>query len=191
VKNRTGGRLVLLLLASFILGLALARGMNLLERPQAKPVIPVESSRQQLFRVNPETPVVLEKVFNRCNHRIISEFLDKDQLVGKTLKDLSGEYAHAHGYLISASSDGTVTVSERLDALCTDCDSKRHLAAKDGKLAVYKGPTGYERELLSITGIEFSRLPAQVQKDIEQGKLEFKNQDELNYGLESLDEYER
>lgn len=189
MKNRTGGRLVLLLLVSFIVGLALARGMNIFDKPQAKPVIPVESS--QLFRVNLETPVVLEKLFTRCNHRIISEFADKNQIVGKTLKELSGEYAHTHGYLISAGSDGSVTVSERLDALCSDCEQKRHLVVKDGKLAVYKGPTGYERELLTITGIEFGRLPAQVQRDIQQGKLEFKDQDELNYGLESLDEYEQ
>ncbi|MGE5450072.1 MAG: BofC C-terminal domain-containing protein, partial [Methanomassiliicoccales archaeon] len=105
--------------------------------------------------------------------------------------DLSGQYAHAHGYLISVGSDGTVAVTERLDALCPDCEHKRHLTLKDGKLAVFKGPAGYDRELLNLTGINFARLPAQVQKDIEQGKLEFKNQDELNLGLESLEEYEQ
>ncbi|MGE5379566.1 MAG: BofC C-terminal domain-containing protein [Methylocystaceae bacterium] len=191
MKSRRGKRLILLLLASFVLGLALARGITMIGQPDTKPVTPVETSRQQLLRVNPETPVVLEKVFFRCSHRVISEFKDKDQLVGKTLKDLSGEYAHTHGYLISVGSDNSVVVTERLDALCSECEVKRHLAVKDGILVVYKGPAGYERELLNVTNIQFARLPAQVQKDIEQGKLEFKSQDELNFGLESLEEYEQ
>ncbi|NLU49876.1 MAG: hypothetical protein GXX09_05625, partial [Syntrophomonadaceae bacterium] len=64
------------------------------------------------------------------------------------------------------------------------------LGVYKGYVAVYKGPTGYNEEIVRITRIRVETLPAKMRQDIMSGNLEFKDDTTLNDALESLDEYE-
>lgn len=182
--------LIIILLTGFLSGIMIAQGFKAIEHHASRPILP-DTSSSRMATVNAETPIVMETRYLRCGHRVIGEFTSRDEILGKSIKELNGDYSSKHGYLISTSEDGALIISQKIDALCPQCSQKRHLGLKDNRVVVYKGPAGYDREILRVTSIDFSRLPDTVKNDILSGKMEFESEEDLNYCLESLDEYER
>jgi uncharacterized protein YcgL (UPF0745 family) len=175
------------LLLSFGLGFGLAQHYRSVDNLSHKPV-PAES-RQEMV-VNQDTPVVLEKVFTECGHVVTGELENRKNLVGKTLEEIRQQYPYKEGYLAWFNEDKSLVIHQRVEGWCPEDDSKCHLGVYKDHVAVYRGPAGYNEEILRITRIKIDSLPTEVREEVRTGKMEFTNETTLNDALESLDEYE-
>lgn len=125
-------------------------------------------------------------------------------LIGLDYKRLEMKYPQQDNWKIN-NLENEVIISKKITGFCGMHQEYRHLGIKDGKLAVYQGPLGYEGLLLRVeNNIDVNFLPEGFRKmlyslnkykdfsedeKIEmQKKLEFPNEQSLNHLLENFDE---
>lgn len=142
------------------------------------------------LRVTPETPIIMEKTYSKCRHKITSGYERPEELVGRTLDQLQQEFTYKGGYLLWFDEDGSLVIHQQIDDWCPDDQERVHLGLFKGQVAVFKGPKGFSDELLRVTGIRAELLPEQLLQDLEAGILEYTDEDEANFVLENLDEYD-
>ncbi len=82
-----------------------------------------------------------------------------------------------------------ISAVQKIEGLCPGCAPKRHLAFKDGLLAIYHGPAGSLGPLERVTDIKIDMLPVLWQEEICSGRVEFQTEKELLQALDSLDDY--
>lgn len=180
--------LILVLGASFMLGLLASNYQHKIEGLYRKPIVKVSS--HQISQVTPETSIILEKDYTKCQHIIISEYEKQDSLVGKSLAEVQQELTYEDGYLVWVNEeDGVLVIHQRIEDWCPDDRDRVHLGLFKGHVAVFQGPKGFDEELLRITGIWGEDLPEKMRQDLETGILEYAGEDEANLVLENLDEY--
>jgi len=184
-KRYQGLILVGALLCSFGLGYFVAYNYRQYDNLSQKPV-----SASKDFTVHEDTKVTLERIYTRCRHVVTSDFKGRKYLKGRSLEEIRKLYTFKEGYLVWFNEDGSLVIHQRVDDWCPEDKDKRHLGVYKGYVAVYKGPTGYNEEIVRITRIRVETLPAKMRQDIMSGNLEFKDDTTLNDALESLDEYE-
>ncbi len=138
--------------------------------------------------LNEDTKIVCEKEYQRCHHVIISDFDQKDKLLGKSLEEARKIFTESNGFKISVQGD-TLLIRQMIDDWCPEDKAKCRLKEYQGRVAVYQGPDAENDILLRVTSISMATLPAEVQASIRDGKYEFKNEQFLNDALENLDEY--
>ncbi len=182
-----GGFLAAVLVVSFVLGYALGSNWPILHDVALKPAV-TDSKKE--FTVQKNTPVTLEQVYTRCGHVVASDFKGKKYLLGKTLGEIREMYPVRDGYLVWLEEDGSLVIHQRVEGWCPKDKDLYHLGLYKGYLAVYKGPSGNNQEVVRVTKIRFEDLPQKIQEDVLRGKMEFNNETTLNDVLESLDEYE-
>lgn len=85
--------------------------------------------------------------------------------------------------------DGHYLITQEVEGLCSDCAPRRHLAFKDGLVAIYNGPAGSLGSLERVTNLKLESLPDFWLEKIRGGQAEFKTEQELLQALDSLDEY--
>ncbi len=185
-KSKLGTILILTLLASFALGYSLS---DLISKPNwhiaQKPTVNTAGLEP---RVQGDTAIVWEKEYLRSNKMQVSEFPEREKILGKTLPEIKKIYTAGQGFKIFWENH-TLIIHQNIDDWITQDKKKLRLKVFQDRVAVYQGPDGNHDSLQKITGILFSRLPQPVQLDIETGKYEFADEQSLNDALENLDEY--
>ena len=180
---------ILALGTGFMLGLLVANYQDITGFFQRQPITRVITQQAPLIAT--ETPVVLEKTYTKCGHTVTSEYEEQDRLAGKTLAEIREEFTAEEGYLVwSDEENGTLMIQQRVDDWCPDDRKRVHLGLFKGHVAVFRGPAGVDDELLRITGIKAEHLPEQLRRTLEAGTLEYDSEDEANFVLENLDEYD-
>lgn len=187
-KSRLGIFLILTLLGSFAVGYSIS---NLIPRPinwniTKKPIVNTVSLER---RIQGDTAVVWEKEYVRSSKMQVSDFTDREKILGKTLTEIKKIYRADSGYRVFWDNQ-TLIIHQRIDDWIPQDKAKLRLRVFQDRVAVYQGPDEDNEVLLKITGIVCSRLPSQIRQDIEAGKYEFDNAQSLNDALENLDEYQ-
>ncbi len=188
MKRQTIGLMLIgVLITSFGIGYALAyiyRNINI-ARSEQKPVMRVEEKKEIITE---DSPIVFEREYSRCGHVIISEFEHKQDLLGKTVQEIRKIYTTENGYRILLQ-DKTLVIHQIIDDWCPAEREKCRLKEYRGWVAVYKGPDTQNDNLARVTAIRLNSLPENIQRAIQAGEYEFKNEQDLNDCLENLDEY--
>jgi len=159
--------------------------LRLVGNKQQKPAIntgPVE------VRMDAGTPIILEKEYSRSQKVVISEFENKQDIIGFTVDEIRSKYTSANGFSISFK-DGSLVIRQTTDDWSPEDKAKCRLKEYQGMVAVYNGPDKENDSLLKVTAIRFSTLPLNIREAIQQGKYEFENEAAVNDALENLDEY--
>lgn len=188
--NRATKVLVIILVvgASFALGLIASTYHDEIRGLYRPPIMRV--SGEEPVVVTGDTPIIMERAYAKCRHIVTSGYEHPEQLLGKTLAQIQQEFPSKRGYLVWFSEDGSLVIHQRLEDWCPEDQGRVHLGLFKGNVAVFKGPGGIDEELLRITGISGATLPERLRKDLEAGLLEYDGEEEANFVLENLDEYQ-
>ncbi|WP_338835369.1 hypothetical protein [Neomoorella thermoacetica] len=130
----------------------------------------------------------LEKYYRGCGHTYPLPLPPGIKWQGSGKEEMTSLFPPAEGWRLRQEA-GRLVATQEVDGLCPVCAPKRHLAVKDGLVAVYQGPAGTLGPLLKVTGLKISALPANWQSRIQAGEAEFNSEQELLEALDSLDEY--
>lgn len=130
----------------------------------------------------------MEKYYRACGHREPLPLPDgvKWKWAGK--EELSILFPPSEGWRIIQEGKRLV-ISQEVNGLCPADAPKRHLAVKDGLVAVYQGPAGSLGPLLRVTSLQFTSLPSHWREKIAKGEAEFNSEQEVLEALDSLDEF--
>jgi hypothetical protein len=185
-KSKLGVFLILTLLASFALGYSISyfvqnHNWNIAKKPTVNTV-------SQEPRIQGDTAIVWEKEYVRSSKMQVSDFTDKEKILGKTLTDIKKLYNADNGFKVFWDNQ-TLVIHQRVDDWTQEDKAKLRLKVFQDRVAVYQGPDKEHDNLLKVTGITYSKLPDQIKKDIQAGKYEFMDEQSLNDALENLDEY--
>jgi len=186
-KSKLGAFLILTLLASFALGYSISyliQNQKIWNISQKPTVNTVSLER----RIHGDTAIVWEREYVRSSKMQVSDFTDKEKILGKTLTDIKKLYNDENGFKVFWENQ-TLVIHQRINDWTPEDKTKLRLKVFQDRVAVYQGPDGKHDTLLKITGIVCSRLPAQIRQDIQNGKYEFVDEQSLNDALENLDEY--
>lgn len=149
---------------------------------------PIITASQDTDKVNDDTQIVFEQEYLRCRHVIISEFAQRDQLMGKALSELRQAFNSANGYQINMQGQ-TLVIRQKINDWCPQDKEKYRLKEYQGKVAIYQGPDSDNDILLRVTNLPLEMLPAEIQEKIRAGSYEFTSEQALNDALENFDEY--
>lgn len=179
--------IVVMLVVSFGIGYTLSNAYQYfsLRNIQQKPVVNV---KEKLDLIKEDTQVVFEKEYTRCGHLVISEFDNKKDLIGKTLKEVKEQYTPENGFKITLYKEALI-IHKTIDDWCARDKEKCRLKDYQGMVAIYMGPDSKNDKLLRVTNLKMNSLPEDLKKMILDGKYEFDNEQALNDALENLDEY--
>jgi hypothetical protein len=172
---------------SFAFGLLASNYYDRAEGFFSKPIMKVSS--QEAARVTSETPIIMEKAYSKCRHMITSGYEEPLELMGKTVAAIQQEFTYKDGYMVWFTEDGSLMIHQRIEGWCPDDQERVHLGIFKGHVAVFRGPSGFDEEVLRVTGIRTELLPETLRQDLEAGILEYSSEDEANFVLENLDEY--
>lgn len=137
--------------------------------------------------VNPQTRIIYEKEYLKCNHVIVSGFNDKQKILGMDIEGLKKYFKAGQGCELSFSQN-TLIVHQTVNDYCPQDQGQFKLKEHQGYVAVYTGAEENEI-LLRVTAIPVKLLPANIQEDIRSGKYCFQDEAALNDILENFDEY--
>lgn len=157
-------------------------------QPAASEKKPVVSVKPEEPLIDENTQIIFEQHFSKCNHVIISELANYQELLGKRLNEIKQLYTSEKGYSITLK-DNVLTIRQQVDDWCPEHKQKCRLKEYRGRVAVYQGPDADHDVLIRVTGIELADLPQEMVKNLQDGKYEFDNEQLLNDALESLDDY--
>lgn len=160
-----------------------------------------ETVQQEEAVVGPGTRIRRE-VRYACGDVLTGE-LNANDYNGMKVAQLARIFAVEGWKLVGEGEQLLLTREEK--RLCPLHAGYRHLGVKEGKIAVFAGPLGYEGELLQREDIPVDRLPARLQEMLRQAteyhkqpeevkkvlrrELEFSSEAALKTALENMDEY--
>lgn len=143
--------------------------------------------RIQLTRPLPVgTRVITSTVYSLCKHKVENGANLPNKKNYNTL-DLLSIYPANQGWTPSFAG-GEVILAHMVNGLCPVCQNKSHLGEKGGFLAVIRGPAGVNGGIIRVTTMRLSSLPADYQKQAQQGMLDLPDEVALLQILDSLDE---
>lgn len=133
----------------------------------------------------------VEKYFTQCGHTetIPVPLGIKDEWI--TEDSIAAMFPATEGWTVSIDENKSLVLTKRMDQLCPDCETKRHLGVMDGYIAIFRGPAGSLGTLIKVTGLKITDLPLSWQDIIIGGRATFNSESELKEALENLDEYIR
>lgn len=137
-----------------------------------------------------DTSVTTETAYMRCRHIISAEYAGRENLTGKKLQDIKRLFSEKDGFLVWFAEDGTLVIHRRLEDWCPVDKNKVHLGVVKNHVAMFRGPGNINDEIIRITNIQIEVLPENLRRDLKAGIFEFTDEDEANFVLENLDEYE-
>ncbi|MCF8010723.1 MAG: hypothetical protein K9L17_05415 [Clostridiales bacterium] len=156
--------------------------------------------------INPGTIIRKEKVYV-CGDKItIFQGPAPERMQGLTVEEVKELYSEKDGWNISKLSGNIVLLSKSMDKLCDKHLKYRHLGIYQGNLAVYKGPLGYDKDLIRVEkNISLNKLPQGLSEKLNlainfdkhdystklqlRKTLEFTSESDLNAVLDTLDEF--
>ncbi len=153
---------------------------------ESKPFTDVQAV--QSWRIDEETLVIYEQLYEECQHVVIAEFPQAKDLIGKTEDDVRRQYNEQNGFRLTIR-DNTIILRQNIPGWCPKEHERVRLKEYQGRLAIYKGPNASNDELFRVTDIKIDSLPEELVRQIYSGRYEFENEALLNDALENLDEY--
>lgn len=176
---------VTLAIASLITGYSFSSHFrhNILQKPP-KTVVGIEAAKQVVAQ---DTRIIYEKEYLKCHHSLVTGFDDKKKIVGLDYPGLKKYFKADKGYSVSFN-ENTLIIHQSINDYCPEDQGQFKLKEHRGYVAVYTGAEENEI-LLRVTAIRLNLLPANIQRDIRQGKYCFQDEANLNDTLENLDEY--
>lgn len=181
------GLMVLVLLTGFGIGLGITYLWSN-NHPDSKVQKPVINASEDPYRIDKDSQIIFEQEYTRCNHIVISEYTQRDQLNGKTMAELSSVFRQSDGYRFSLQGQ-TLVVRQKIDDWCPEHKNMYRLKEYQGRVAIYQGPDRDNDKLLRVTNLPVSALPKEIQEQIRAGSYEFTSEEALNDALENFDEY--
>lgn len=155
--------------------------------------------------VRPETVVTMERRYVCGELDSVSEGPAPEALIGLDAADLRKRFPEREGWSLTFHLPATVLISRQVEDFCPKHQTLRHIGVKDGYVAVFQGPLGFNHrplrceKHLSVAALTpglraklsqamsfGSQLPA-VQAQLRR-ELEFPDEAQLNAALENLDE---
>ncbi|HAU31325.1 MAG: hypothetical protein XD78_1206 [Desulfotomaculum sp. 46_296] len=190
---------------SLFIAAAVYYGMILFREPAARPLLSLSSfegvSNQIFIR---DDNFIREEYEYLCGD-IYIVYLGKpaDDLTGITYNKLRNRYPAEDGWSVEKI-EKTVVLRKKCNEFCPEHKTYRHLGIAEGRLAIYQGPLGCNKELLKTENLTVENLPVKFQIKLEQAmafekqetdvqdqlrkELEFSSESSLQAGLENLDE---
>ncbi|MEW6447473.1 MAG: hypothetical protein AB1426_05225 [Bacillota bacterium] len=155
--------------------------------------------------VRPETVVTMERRYVCGELELVSEGPAPSALIGLDSAGLQKRFPEKAGWSLAFRLPTTVRITRKVADFCPEHRSFRHIGIKDGYVAVFQGPLGFDHrplrcekhlpvaaltpglcaKLLQAMSYQ-EQLPA-LQAQLRQ-ELEFTDEAELNAALENLDE---
>jgi hypothetical protein len=149
---------------------------------------PVITASQDNDTINKDSQIIFEREYARCGHLVISEYSQRENLMGKTLTELRSVFRYDDGYKLDLQGN-TLVIRQKIDDWCPDDKNMYRLKEYQGRVAIYQGPDSSNDKLLRVTNIPMVSLPEDIQDKIRQGSYEFTSEEALNDALENFDEY--
>lgn len=186
-----------------LLSLVVAGGLFIFYLLSASPVGSLCFWKRE--RVSPHTVVITEREFLCGERELLSEREAPRELIGLGLSQLRERFPASAGWRIEANLPATLKLTRRVEDFCPVHRSYRHLGLKNGYMAVFEGPLGFDLRVLrwekelpetALTpglreklhrAMRFREQPVAVQLELRQ-ELEFRDEAALNAALENLDE---
>lgn len=179
--------IILVIAVGFSVGLFASSYYGVIGKLDPKPMA-------ELFKadscVAADTPIIMETAYTRCKHIVSTKYKGSDGLKGKSLQDIRKIFPEKKGYLVWFTDDGTLVIHRRVETWCPKDRNKVHLGVVKNHVAVYRGPGGINDEIMRITNVRIEVLPENLRRDLKAGIFEFTDEEEANFVLENLDEYE-
>ncbi|MFZ5596171.1 MAG: hypothetical protein ACOY31_04070 [Bacillota bacterium] len=188
----------------FVAAGAAFAGLSLLVGPEARPAIPVFGQGERLS-VSPGAVLKKENCYLCGDVELIFQGVAPGNMLGKDLKGLQEDYPESDGWTVELKDPKLVVLRKTINDFCGRHSLYRHLGVKNGRLAVYQGPLGFDQKLLRVEeNIIVRELPQALRQNLEKAAnfnnlppgeraalindLEFVDQNVLNSTLENLDE---
>jgi hypothetical protein len=172
-KTKLGIILILTLLASSVAGYTLS---GLIRNQQKWPIAqkPTVQTAGWERRVQGDTAVVWEKEYVRSQKMQISEFPEREEILGKTLTDVKKIYPADQGFQVSW--DGkTLLIHQTIDDWMAEDKQKLRFKVFQDRVSVYQGPDSEHDTLLKVTGL-FLRACGADPARYHEGRYEFNNE---------------
>lgn len=134
--------------------------------------------------------VIQEQAFTRCRHIVTSVYPDANKLSGKNLNELKEMLPYEKGYLIWQEEDGSLIIHQRVEDWCPEDREKVHIGILNDYVTVFRGPGGIDDEIIRTTKIKAATIPHKLKQTMEAGILEFGSEEQADFVLDNLDEYE-
>lgn len=125
------------------------------------------------FKVTPNTKIVFETIYNKCNHKDVKEEIASKEIVNFNEQELKNKYKD---YEIKQFSVEKVILYKEIDEYC---GNHFLLKEEEGVVAIYKIKNDGSEELMDLTDISVQYLP-------EADMLKLKNGIKI-YGEKNLD----
>ena len=115
---------------------------------------------------------------------MISKENENQMYAGLGVTDLEKQ-----GWQVTAKGNGIWWLYREEAALCPEDLEKRNIRKDGDILNVYTGPLGTKGDMLFSLEYQWDMLPEKWQSQLENGGIDFANEEVLLSALESLDEY--
>jgi len=179
--------------------------MIIFREPAAKPLLSLSSPDEISNKTFIQDDNFIRKEYEYLCGDVYIVYLGRpaDDLAGITYNKLRDRYPVEDGWSVEKV-EKTVVLRKKYNEFCPEHITYRHLGISEGRLAIYQGPLGCNKELLKTEGIMVENLPEQFQEKLEQAmafekqetniqdqlrkELEFSSEHSLQAGLENLDE---
>lgn len=152
---------------------------------EEKPVMQVKEPEKI---VKQDTQIIFEQQFSRCSHVVISEFKEKEKVIGKTIAQVKTLYPLKNGYQVRFK-ENTLTINQAVEGWCPQEEDRCRLKDYKGRIAIFQGPDAENDVLQRVTNLYTDQLPEEIKNKILHGEYEFENMEQLNDALENFDEY--
>lgn len=155
--------------------------------------------------VGPSTVVTIERVFICGEREVLSEGPAPKALIKLDAKGIKRRFPEEAGWNLDIRLPAVVRMAYAVQDFCPQHKSYRHIGLKDGYVAVFEGPLGFNQKVLRIErhlpeatltpglhekllqGMNFGMKPSEIQAQLRR-ELEFAHEAQLNAALENLDE---
>jgi hypothetical protein len=187
MPRMSAGLMLVVLLVGFGMGWGITSLWNHFHAGNSvqKPII---TASQDNDTINEDSQIIFEREYLRCGHVVISEYSQRENLMGKTLTELHSVFRHHDGYQLSLK-ENTLVIRQKVEDWCPDHKNMYRLKEYQGRVAIYQGPDSSNDKLLRVTNLPMASLPEDIQEKIRQGSYEFTSEEALNDALENFDEY--
>jgi hypothetical protein len=190
---------------SLIIAVAVYYGLIIFREPASKPLLSLSSPAGKSNQAFITDDNFIREEYEYLCGDVYIVYLGRpsDDLTGITFNKLRERYPAEDGWSIEKV-EKTVVLEKLCNEFCPEHKSYRHLGINEGRLAVYEGPLGCDKELLKTENITVEKLPAKYQLELEQAmsfekqetavqdqlrkEFEFSSESSLQAGLENLDE---
>lgn len=130
--------------------------------------------------------ITVKTSYDLCRHEI-SKTLSSSEIGVLTLKELRSLYPSRDGWRAQVKAKDVV-VARAVDGLCERCSQITHLGEKGGFVAVIKGPSGIDGEVVRVTKTRVEILPPELRLKVSAGTLDLPDEESLLQILDSLEE---